>query len=417
MTADRPQHSLGGAREGQAPTERPAAKSVFQAVLRHLLDRGRFLQSMLLLILGAGLLVAGWNAGPARRPTAGQLDALTARGEGSAESFWWRIDFDPDSLSDQGTNWLGFTRPELCARLRFETPEGESHRAVYCRRWQKLFDLYLIRDAADLAPGVPPPWLGPDGLPSLELHLSPRAHRWLAERPPAFWIVETWQREQARRLAESQLDLLDIALDTPLRHLAREWNRHAWRGGPQTFRVAYDPDDPTRAIPVSLLNSERGDRSGTGDFAFWVLVAGGLFWAGGWIRLLGAFQGLPNLLAAVLIAAATLAFLPWWADRAGPLLSKVWEPAEGAVDFLKTELITTAPTIEMREPDYRGEPDDVRRVYSFETSRFASLLDQLEVEAPTELVDEYELLDQLAAATREQIPESRLRDDLLAGID
>lgn len=390
---------------------------IFQTLVGLFARRASLVQGVALLTLSAALLIGAWNAGPGRRSAVRALDTLTARGEGEVEGFWWRIDFEARYLEDDGTNWPGLTRPEMCVRLRYRGSEEGIHRAVYCRRWAELYGLYLIRSTGEAAPGVRPSWLGEDGFPSLELHLSPRAHRWLTERPPVAWVAETWQYERVEREAESALDVLDIALDMPLRHLAREWSSQAQPSNPSGIPIAYDPADPARAVPVSLLGEVRRDQAETGTFATGALIAGGLFWTGGWIFLLGGPGRWRRLVAALLVSVATLALLPWWGNRAGDVLAKVWEPAGQFVRFFSSQFLPGPATVELRSPEYRGEPDDIRRVWSLETSRFADQLARLDLRPPEEATSEAELLGRLAATVRAELPDNQEREDLLAGME
>lgn len=416
---DPPGSSGAALEEDPASGRHRRARLAFQTVLGLVIRRIYILQGTILLALAAALLIGAWNAGPGRRSSVRDLDTLTGRGEGKVESFWWRLDFEGRYLGDGGTNWPGLTRPEMCVRLVYRETDGAgaAHRAVYCRRWQELYGLYLIHSTGEAAPGVRPTWLGEDGYPSLELHLSPRAHRWLAERPPVAWVAETWQYDQVERQAESALDVLDIALDTPLEHLAREWSGEAAQSNPSAIPIAYNPADHGRALPVSLLVEVRRDLSETGVFAIGVLVVGGLLWTSSWILLVGGFGRRRRLMIALLVSAATLALLPWWGNRVGDLLSKVWAPAGRLVVFLSTEFMPGPPTVELRPPDYRGEPEDIRRTWSLETSRFADQLARLDLRPPEEAMNEAELLDRLAATVRARLPDGEKREDLLAGAE
>lgn len=400
---------------GGDPSSEQRRHFVFGTLLGLVIRRIHIVQGAAMLALAAALLIGAWNAAPSRRSAVRDLDTLTARGKGEIEDFWWRIDFEGRHLGDSGTNWPGLTRPEMCVRLRYRGSEEGIHRAVYCRRWQELYGLYLIRSTAEAAPGVRPSWLGKDGLPSLELHLSPRAHRWLADRPPVAWVAESWQLDRVEREAESALDVLEIALDTPLEHLAREWS--SGEQPSSSIPIAYDPADPARALPVSLLKEVRRDLSETGPFAIAVLVVAGIFWTAAWVFLAGGLGRRRRLVVGVLVSAVTLAVLPWWGSRAGDVLSKVWDPAGRLVVFLSSELMPGPPTVELCSPEYRGEPDDIRRVWSLETSHFADQLARLDLRPPEEALSEEELRDRLAATVRAELPDSEAREDLLAGVE
>jgi hypothetical protein len=190
-----------------------------------------------MLAIGAVLLINAWQSGPARWRERAALRSLTGRGVATVERVWWRLDFDPRPLGEDGTNWEDLTTPELCARIRLEGPQGGPMQAVYCRRWQKLSRASLLTSDAELAPGVPVRWAGSSGKPAIDLRFSPRAFRWLSQRPPSFWFLRSRSLDdRAHRLARSELDVLWVAIDDPLSLLAHEWSPRAEPAFPRRFR-------------------------------------------------------------------------------------------------------------------------------------------------------------------------------------
>lgn len=396
-----------------------------ETLLRSWAGHGLRVGGLVGLLFAGGLLVSAWSAGPGQREAVDALGGLTARGEGVVEETWWRLDFDPAALGERGTNWQGRTRPELCARLRFEDADGATRPAVFCRRFAELFGLYMLRDWAEVAPGVPPPCLGDDGFPVLEVDFSPRAYGWLTGQPPSSLVTSLRRRPgvdlpvlNARNRFDEEVDL---ELDKPIEVLARTWSEeHAKteRAARAPLEIAYDPAAPSRAVPSSLLGQSRADHRSTEDFTNPLLMAAGLFWTMAWVILfIGATPRWWTALLALVVAGATLYTLPAWADRADDLVRKVWEPGADVVELLSSELVTPPPTVELHPPTFDGEPGDVRKVWSVETSRYADLLDRLDLQPPSEPVSEGELIDRFVERAHERLPDSELRDDLLYGHD
>ena len=117
---------------------RPAWQQAVVSVFGFVGGRLRTLGGALVLAIGAVLLINAWQTGPARWRESGALRSMTGRGVATLERAWWRLDFDPRPLGQDGTNWEDLSTPELCARIRVERAGTAATSAVYCRQWQKL---------------------------------------------------------------------------------------------------------------------------------------------------------------------------------------------------------------------------------------------------------------------------------------
>jgi len=412
-------HEANGTRPGGASTEPGAREGMprapwlrgLAAIAGFVAGRFRTLQGALALAIGAVLLINAWQSGPMRWREKRSLRALTGRGVATVERAWWRVDFDPRPLGDDGTNWQDLTAPELCVRLRVEEPaETAAVGAVYCRQWQKLSKGTLLTSGAELAPGVGVAWSDPAGRPMVDLRFSERSLRWLSARPPSFWFVLAPKAsERARRVARSELDVLWVLVDDPLSRLAEAWAEPSSR----SVRVAYDPSRPAHVLPEGVLaEALRPDPAAT-VFPVMLAVGGVAFWSVGCWSLLSGF---PRFVV-VLVIVASVALLPWWGNRVERLVGAVWEPAGGFVAFFGREMVPRGPAAIIREPGYEGEPGDVRCPWTLESSFYAPQLAGLHLERPPGASDVSTIRQALADSVRAQGPEpSRDIEELLVPV-
>lgn len=396
--------------EGEVPPG-PGWQRALVSVSGFIAGRLRAIEGALVLAIGAVLLINAWQIGPARWRDVAALRSLTGRGVGTLERVWWRLDFGPRPLGQDGTNWEDLATPELCVRIRIEGPQAGSSRAVYCRQWQKLSRGSLLTSDAELAPGVPVRWTGPSGTPAIDLRFSSRAYRWLSQRPPSFWFLRSRSLDdRARRLARSELDVLWVAIDDPLTLLAREWSL----APSQPFRVAFDPARPTRALPDGVLEeATRPDITRT-VFPAGLGIGGLAFWVVGWYLLLESrWKGVPAI-----VAVATALAVPWWGDLVPRYLGSVWEPAGGFVDFFAREMVQRPPSAIVRDPSYDGEPGDVRRPWTFGSSFYAAQLSGLRLERPKGVLDVAAMRADLAGMVRAQSEETTKEiEELLRSVE
>jgi hypothetical protein len=389
----------------------PGWQRVAVSVFEFIAGRLQTIEGALMLAIGAVLLINAWQSGPARWRERAALRSLTGRGVATVERVWWRLDFDPRPLGEDGTNWEDLTTPELCARIRLEGPQGGPMQAVYCRRWQKLSRASLLTSDAELAPGVPVRWAGSSGKPAIDLRFSPRAFRWLSQRPPSFWFLRSRSLDdRAHRLARSELDVLWVAIDDPLSLLAHEWSLVPNR----PFPVAFDPARPPRVLPEGVLQEAMRPDIATTVFPVGLSIGGLAFWIVGWYLILESrWKGLPAI-----VAVASALAVPWWGDLVPRYLGSVWEPAGGFVDFFARELVQRPPAAIVRDPGYDGEPADVRRPWTFETSFYAAQLSGLGVERPEGVRDAASMRADLAGAIRAQSEETTKEiEELLRGAE
>jgi hypothetical protein len=403
-----------GERRGAGEPEEAAGppwRRTLRAAAGFLVGHLATLAGALLLAIGAIFLINAWGNGPARRHQASALRSLTGRGLATVERAWWRLDFDPRPLGEDGTNWQDLSTPELCASIRFTGPAGEPVTAVYCRRWQKLSRGTTLTDGAEVAPGVAMVWSDPSGRPVIDLRFSERAFRWLSRRPPSFWFVLGPELSaRAHRVARSELDVLWAVIDDPLSRLAQAWSA---RSAP-VLPVAYDPARPARALPVGVLEEALRPDVTTTVFPFALGIGGLAFWVAGWVALLGR----QRVLLVVVVAVVTAAAVPWWGDRVGRLIGYVWEPAGGFVEFFARELVHRPPDAVLRDVGYDGEVGDVRHPWSLETSFYAPLLGRLHLERPASGGDAPGIRRALAESVRTQVPEPDPEvDELLRGVE
>ncbi len=400
-----------GEGDGPGGAPEPAWLAALKSAAGFLAGHVASLAGAVLLAIGAIFLLNAWSSGPAHSRRATALRSLTARGVATVERAWWRLDFDPSPLGEDGTNWQDLSTPELCASIRFAGPAGEPVAAVYCRRWQALSRATRLTDEAELAPGAPMAWMDAAGRPLVDLRFSGRAFDWLSRRPPSFWfVIGPELSARAHRLARNELDVLWVMIDDPLSRLAHAWSA---RLAP-TLPVAYDPARPTRALPVGVLEEALRPDVTTTIFPVALGIGGLAFWTVGWFAVLGSRRKVVT----ALVALATAAAVPWWGDRAGRLIGHIWEPAGGFVEFFARELVHRPPQAVIRDPGYEGEPGDVRRPWSLETSLFAPLLGRLTLERPATPTDAPAIRRALVDSIRVQSAEpDREVAELLRGVE
>jgi len=278
---------------------------------------------MLFAGLGGALLSTAWLAGPARVELAHRIERFAARAEGRASHPFWHFDVDLDRLGG-GWNWPATTTAELCTEVDVTgIPTGTIHTTL-CGARRSQHAPWGILDTEALAPDAAVAW-PPDarGWPEIEMRFSPRALAWLSGRKAFTWPL-TGQSSEARAAMPppgSELDAFLLEVDRPVEWLVRTWSAPP----PAPYPMAYDPDDPNGAVPVSVLEAVRSRGPAwfmTGALALFGLVA---WMAGIWI----GFAGLSRPLFAA-VAIGPLLALPWWGDRFAPAL--LWlEPRAGMV--------------------------------------------------------------------------------------
>ncbi|HEX2165014.1 MAG TPA: hypothetical protein VHM02_13805, partial [Thermoanaerobaculia bacterium] len=319
------------------PFWRYALRSLGGVAGRLVVGRMALLFALPWLVFGGMFLSGAWQMGAGAVAERERRAALTGRGEAVVEASWWRIDFDPAPLGDDGTNWRDLARRELCSRFRFVSAD-DGPAAVACRRFHGLADGREL--LADGDPELPVRWVDAAGRPALDLRLSPRADAWLAARPASWWpLVPQDDAMRARHRPGSELDALLIEADAPAELLLAAWDPAA----AAAVAMAFDPERPARAVPLAALAPRRAP-PGEPPLLPIFAVVGLLLWSVGCTALTA---GARRWVRAALIA-GTLLLLPWWGSHLHRALGLLWQPAGGLASFLGPELAPVWGSVEPR---------------------------------------------------------------------
>lgn len=391
------------------PFWRHAARMVGGLVIGRL----RVLHALIPLTFGGILLAGAWDWGAAAWRQRDDLATLTGRGEARVEASWWRIDFDPALLGDDGTNWRDLSLRTLCSRFRFAPGSDGGPVSVACRTFRGLADGSSLLHAS--TPELPVRWIDAAGRPRLDLRLTERAESWLAARPALWWpLVPQDEEVRNRHRPGSELDALLIEADAPVDLLLLAWDP----GAARPVEMAFDPAQPSRAVPVAALETAAGEDV---SFVPFLALGGGLMWLTGcWIFTFGA-----RAWVRAAVVAGSLLLLPWWGTHLQHVLGFFWAPAGGLFVFLGPEMVGVPSTVHIGEAaggDWvEGPLADRERPLTFATSRYADVLAALADDlpppppgAPADLV----LGGAVAAVTGRvlALPDGRLAE-LLAALD
>lgn len=303
---------------------------------------------------GPGILIAGiggaflstaWLAGPERLVLAHQLERFTGRGEGHGGRPFWAFQVDLDRLGD-GWNWPAVTHAELCTEVDVRGPASGAVHTVLCGARHARHAPWELVETTSIAPDVPIDWPRDErGWPRVEVRFSNGAAAWLAARPAGFWPL-IGQSEEARAAMPppgTELDAFWLEVDRPLEWLVRAWPAAR---APGPIPMAFDPDDPHGALPVSVVEDARALRP---EWGMTVALAGfgAVAWFVGWGYALGGDARWKQTLAAL----APLVALPWWGSHFEPVL--LWlEPRAGEVgaDIARDITEGLRLPVEVRDP-------------------------------------------------------------------
>jgi hypothetical protein len=372
---------------------------------------GRLLtvQALVPLLFGGVLLSAAWQLASLELSRRTLERELHGRTSGVVEPLWWRLDFDPSRLGD-ATNWRALTDPEVCALLRFAPSGAGEVTSFYCRRFDRYETAYLFSEAGVLGTGVPARWLDADGMPRFEVRLSQRAADWLAAHPAAVdpFVALAGDAETPDTLGQAPpsagarwLGGDWQHLDDPFFHMLQQWSRR-----PREITVAFDPERPTRAVPLAALrDGTLGDPDGVAVMALAPAlgVLGGIFWLfGARFLALGVFGGRRARLLGTVVAVGSLALVPLLGASVGKLLTSLWSDAERAVIFLRQEMIGLPPMLELRESASPGAPGDLALEWTLAGSRFAPMLERMPL-APPAAGDTDAVLRDLSRQVKERL--------------
>lgn len=374
--------------------------------------RVMFLQSLVWLVVGGGLLAGGWALVRGEMERRETLGAFTGRAQGTIEAPWWELEPIRDLSGVSGTNWLSGTAASACARLRFRTESGaEETTTAYCRRFRHAHGESLFTWEEALGP-VPLPWVDGAGMPRIELRLAPGLVRriealgsrsFLASDPGSF------EGPDRARRADRLLGRVWREIDDPFLRLLDEWSKPTAR-----VTVAYPPEDPARAVPVKLLDEETTGWSRVGDLAGWSLVIplglfGLLAWGTGSYLLTGGSRwgtaalvlaGIPGVL---LVGGQTV-----------DLASRVWADETLGVESLLAEMLDPPPELALGVPPGAHDPGAEVLVWTLETSTYARLLRWIDLQPPAAPTDPDGVLRHLVEQVGNQA--ATLPDDELADL-
>lgn len=407
-------HGPGGAGDHGSDQPEPFWRHAVRVVGGLVLGRLHVLRALIPLTFGGILLAGAWDWGGTAWRQRDDRATLTARGEARVEASWWRIDFDPAPLGDEGTNWRGLSRRTLCSRFRFEPGSDGGPVSVACRTFRGLQHGSSLLHAS--TPELPVRWLDAAGRPRVDLRLTERAESWLAAHPALWWPLLPQDEEMRSRHREgSELDALLLEADSPVELLLLAGRAAA----APPVAMAFDPARPARAMPAAALAAAG---RGFAEVAFLPLLAlgGVLLWGVGcWIFTWGAR---PWVRAAVI--AGTLLLVPWWSGHLHRVLGFFWEPAGGLFVFLGPEMVGVPSAVvaaDAAADGWGGEPIARPHPLSYATSHYADVLavvaDDLPPAAPGASADEV-LAAAVAAATARvlALPDGRLAE-LVAALD
>lgn len=381
--------------ESATEVGRTAARGLLAAIVGRIV----FLQSLIWLFLGAGLLMGAWalwEEDTAREET---LAAFAGRAQGVIEDPFWRLDMDPEVLGT-GTNWNGLSTREACARLRFTPEGGEEAATTYCRRFPDGFETGSAFTWEGALGPAPVRWVDETGMPRLEIRVSRRLARWLEERGPeadVFYRPQDFHGPERARRADRLLASVWQDLDDPFLRLLEEWSKP-----PATVTVAYAPDEPARAAPLPLLREEYTVPGEGGAMPGWVLAAilgffGTVCWgAGSYLATFGSRW------ATTVLVVAGLAVVPWASGRAGKVLSYVWSDADLALSFIQSEMLTLPPELVLDAPEPESDPEAEVLVWSLETSSYHQLPRWIDLRPPAEATNADGVLRHLADQVHRQ---------------
>ncbi len=295
--------------------------------------------------IGGAFLSSAWLAGPERLVLAHRLERFTGRGEGQAARPFWAFRVELDRLGD-GWNWPAVTNAELCTEVDVRGPASGAVHTVLCGARHARHGPWEIVETTSIAPDVPIGWPRDEhGWPRVEVRFSNGAAAWLAARPAGFWPL-IGQSEEARASMPppgTELDAFWLEVDRPLEWLVRTWPAGA---EPGPIPMAFDPDDPQGALPVSVVEDARALRPEWG-MTVGLALFGAVAWFVGWGYALGGEARWKQALAAL----GPLVALPWWGSHFEPVL--LWlEPRAGEVgaDIARDITEGLRLPVEVRDP-------------------------------------------------------------------
>lgn len=368
-----------------------------ESIGRFVIGRIFIAKAIFPLLVGAMFLTGTWQLLQDDLEFREQQQRLTATAWATIAEAWWRIDFDVGSMAD-AVNWQAATRPELCIHVVMDMDNREDQDAVFCRRWGGIsYGLELIRNST-LGDGKAVPWRNPQGEPEIDLRFSPRAFEWLKAN-------RAWDRYGFGIDEEpTALEALMSQLDWPTEQLI-----HAWTHSRQ-LEMRFNPSQPTEALPSRLLAENPPLLESRLEWLVFPAMMGVTAWFIGCILLF--FTSPMWLRAAVFLG--SLALLPWWGDWIWRAMDHLWSGSRQAVTLAQSELMGMPPRLQVVEPDYRGEPEDIRHPLNLSTSIYATAFEVVEFSYPGHVVSADEALTTLVEQVNRTLAE--LADDRITTV-
>ncbi len=345
-----------------------------RSLLSLLFARFWTLMALPFLVAGAALLGGATGLYQDRQAHATELTGLDETAEASVVGAWWRLGFDGRGLSGTVPNWTRFADPSFCLVVALQPP-APAATAVSCRYYGRILDVldapYQLRKlASGPAQQKLLPWRNAEGRMALEWHLPASGLRSLQERATPYPPYQHGWSPVPRIEGTDEVSYwwaLMEAFEQPTEDLPFA------RGARTTVPVRFDPADPSRAAPVWFL-----DEATTPSPPFPMVIlalAGAVFWAGG-VRLFLFNAGRGWQLLTIVV---TLACAPWWGQWIWKGVDQVQGLASAFGQSMQADMFGGASRLKLMAQDYRGEADDARVIYSLETSLYAPLFADLDL--------------------------------------
>lgn len=419
MTADesgRPSEDGGppGDDAPRRPTGSESLNEVGGAVLWGLasayVGRVMFLQSLVWLVVGGGLLAGAWSLVRGEMHRRETVGIFNGRAQGAIEAPWWELAPSREQLGG-GTNWLAGTTASACARLRFRPEGGDETTTAYCRRFRWIHGESLFTWEEALG-AVPVPWVDGAGMPRIELRIAPGLVRRIEALGPRSFLATdpgSFEGPDRARRADRLLGRVWREIDDPFLRLLEEWSKSA-----AVVTVAYPPDEPERAVPVELLGKETTGWSRVGDLAGWSLVIplglfGLLAWGTGSYLLTGGSRWGTAALVLAGIPGVLLV-----GGKAVDLASLMWADETLAVESLLAQMLDPPPELVLAVPPGAHDSEAEVLVWTLEASAYARLLHWIDLEPPGAPTDPDGVLRHLVGQVGNQA--ATLPDDELADL-
>ncbi|MEO8754576.1 MAG: hypothetical protein ABI624_18060 [Casimicrobiaceae bacterium] len=282
-------------------------------------------------VLGiAGVFLAiAWQFGPQILLQRAQYAHFTGHADGRIVESWLAVEVDTASIRIPA-NWRASAKASPCAVVEYQGDWSTPLRRAFCgNRFGFSID-YTLPDLRTMAPRVPFAWARDErGFAVPEMRLDANARAWLAANPADTFMHDKWP-------AKTALEWLRLELDRPV-----EAAIAGWSASPAVIRVAYDPQQPSDALPLGTVETRLAYRPSW----FAVVIAGivgiALWFAGMALLPVMADMAWPGR---VVITLLPLLALPWWSESFPRVLagmSAEWASVVGEMfeDLDKTDRV------------------------------------------------------------------------------